>query len=106
MAIKATIYKATLQVADMDRNVYGDHSLTLPLQPSETEERLIKVDIEEADIVYSLAQRYEKEKNLDKAGCYAAQEKKDPVVKKVVGSYTNVVGLPMELVKKLLKSSG
>lgn len=43
-------------------------------------------------------------KNLDKAGCYAAQEKKDPVVRKVVGSYTNVVGLPMELVKKLLKS--
>ena len=45
-------------------------------------------------------------KNLDKAGCYAAQEKKDPVVRKVVGSYTNVVGLPMELVKKLLKSAG
>lgn len=45
--------------------------------------------------------RYAK-KNLDKAGCYAAQEKKDPVVKKVVGSYSNVVGLPLELVKKLL----
>ena len=41
MAIKATIYKAHLQVADMDRNVYGDHFLTLPLQPSETEERLM-----------------------------------------------------------------
>ena len=37
MAIKATIYKAHLQIADMDRNVYGDHLLTLPLQPSETE---------------------------------------------------------------------
>lgn len=48
--------------------------------------------------------RYAK-KNLDKAGCYAAQEKKDPVVKKVVGSYSNVVGLPLELVKKLLKST-
>ena len=43
-------------------------------------------------------------KHLDKAGGYAAQEKKDPVIKKVVGSYTNVVGLPMEIVKKLLKS--
>ncbi len=41
MAIKATIYKAHLQIADMDRNVYGEHSLTLPLQPSETEERLM-----------------------------------------------------------------
>jgi transcription elongation factor GreA len=36
----------------------------------EAEERLIKVDIEEADIVFSLAQRYEKEKNLDKAVDY------------------------------------
>ena len=41
MAIKATIYKAHLQIADMDRNVYGEHNLTLPLQPSETEERLM-----------------------------------------------------------------
>ena len=41
MAIKATIYKATLQVADMDRNVYDEHALTIPLQPSETEERLM-----------------------------------------------------------------
>lgn len=41
MAIKATIYKATLQIADMDRNVYGTHALTIPLQPSETEERLM-----------------------------------------------------------------
>ena len=42
-------------------------------------------------------------KHLDKAGAYAAQEKKDPLVLKVKGSYTNVVGLPMKLVKKLLK---
>jgi len=41
MAIKATIYKANLQIADMDRQVYGDHALTLALHPSETEERLM-----------------------------------------------------------------
>ena len=41
-------------------------------------------------------------RHLDKAGCYAIQEKKDPLVSKIKGSYTNVVGLPMELVKKLL----
>lgn len=41
MALKATIYKATLQISDMDRNVYGEHLLTVPLQPSETEERLM-----------------------------------------------------------------
>jgi len=41
MAIKATIYKASLQIADMDRSVYADHALTLPRQPSETDERLM-----------------------------------------------------------------
>ena len=41
MAIKATIYKAALQIADMDRGLYADHQLTLALQPSETEERMM-----------------------------------------------------------------
>ncbi|MEM6051241.1 YaeQ family protein [Erwinia sp. P7711] len=41
MALKATIYKATVNVADMDRNVFLDSSLTLARHPSETEERLM-----------------------------------------------------------------
>jgi len=41
MALKSTIYKATVQVADMDRGVYATHHLTLALHPSETEERLM-----------------------------------------------------------------
>lgn len=41
MALKATVYKAQLQIADMDRQIYGDHALTLALHPSETEERLL-----------------------------------------------------------------
>jgi uncharacterized protein YaeQ len=41
MALKSTIYKAQLQLADMDRGVYADHALTLALHPSETEERLM-----------------------------------------------------------------
>ena len=41
MALKATIYKAQLQIADMDRGVYADHALTLALHPSETEERMM-----------------------------------------------------------------
>ena len=41
MAIKATVYKASLQIADMDRSVYADHVLTLARQPSETDERLM-----------------------------------------------------------------
>lgn len=41
MALKATIYKAELQIADMDRHYYADHALTLARHPSETEERLM-----------------------------------------------------------------
>ena len=41
MALKATIFKADLQIADMDRNYYGDHSLTLARHPSETDERMM-----------------------------------------------------------------
>jgi uncharacterized protein YaeQ len=41
MALKSTIYKAQLQIADMDRGLYADHALTLALHPSETEERLM-----------------------------------------------------------------
>ena len=41
MAIKATIFKANLQIADMERHYYQDHALTLAQQPSETNERLM-----------------------------------------------------------------
>ena len=41
MALKSTVYKAELQIADLDRNYYADHSLTLARHPSETEERLM-----------------------------------------------------------------
>jgi uncharacterized protein YaeQ len=41
MALKATIYKATLQIADMDRHVYGDHGITIARHPSETDERMM-----------------------------------------------------------------
>ena len=41
MALKATIYKADLQIADMDRNYYAEHGLTLARHPSETDERMM-----------------------------------------------------------------
>jgi len=41
MALKATICKAALQVADMDRNYYGEHALTVARHPSETDERMM-----------------------------------------------------------------
>ena len=44
-------------------------------------------------------------KHQDKAGCYAIQEKKDPVAKVVSGEYSNVVGLPVATLKKLLRKA-
>ena len=41
MALKATIFKAELQIADMDRNYYHDHALTIARHPSETDERMM-----------------------------------------------------------------
>jgi len=41
MALKATIFKAELQVSDMDRGYYHDHLLTIACHPSETEERMM-----------------------------------------------------------------
>ena len=41
MALKATVCKATLQIADIDRGLYADHALTIARQPSENDERMM-----------------------------------------------------------------
>ncbi|QNP41720.1 YaeQ family protein [Lysobacter solisilvae (ex Woo and Kim 2020)] len=41
MASNATVYKAELQVTDLDRHYYASHNLTLAQHPSETDERLM-----------------------------------------------------------------
>ena len=41
MAQNATIFKVTLEVADVDRAYYHDHALTIARHPSETDERMM-----------------------------------------------------------------
>lgn len=41
MALKATICKAELHIADMERGYYHDHALTVARHPSETDERMM-----------------------------------------------------------------
>lgn len=41
MAIKSTVFKAQLQIADIDHSYYADHALTLARHPSETDERMM-----------------------------------------------------------------
>ena len=43
---------------------------------------------------------------FDKAGAYAIQETGDRFVTKVDGSWTNVVGLPLETAERLLRAAG
>jgi uncharacterized protein YaeQ len=41
MALKSTIFKARLSIADIDRGYYHDHTLTIARHPSETDERMM-----------------------------------------------------------------
>lgn len=43
---------------------------------------------------------------LDKAGAYAIQEFGELLVERIEGSYTNIVGLPMESTKQMLSDLG
>jgi uncharacterized protein YaeQ len=41
MAQNATIFKAALQIADIERDYYREHALTIARHPSETDERMM-----------------------------------------------------------------
>lgn len=41
MALKSTIFKADLQLADLDRGYFAEHALTIARHPSETDERMM-----------------------------------------------------------------
>jgi uncharacterized protein YaeQ len=41
LALKSTIFKANVSIADIDHAYYADHTLTLARHPSETDERMM-----------------------------------------------------------------
>ena len=41
MALGATIFKAAIQISDMDRGYYQEHAFTVARHPSETDERMM-----------------------------------------------------------------
>ncbi len=41
MATKSTVYKAELEISDIDRSYYATHSITMAQHPSETDRRLM-----------------------------------------------------------------
>ncbi|MBI5241840.1 MAG: septum formation protein Maf [Elusimicrobia bacterium] len=42
-------------------------------------------------------------KHHDKAGAYAVQDRDDPFISRIEGDYTNVVGLPVDAARRLLR---
>ncbi len=53
-----------------------------------------------------IAEHIKKEDWKGKAGAYGIQETADEFVEKIKGSFTNVIGLPMELSQRLLAALG
>ncbi len=64
--------------------------------------RVLFTPLEDADIL-----RYiESGEPMDKAGAYAVQGRAGMFVSRIEGSYSNVIGLPMHLVRDMLKKAG
>ena len=57
-----------------------------------------------SDLTEEKIKNYIETKNpLDKAGSYGIQELEEGFVTEVKGSFTNIVGLPLETVKEMLE---
>jgi len=97
MAIKATIFKAELQVSDLDRGYFGTHSLTLARHPSETDERMM---------VRLLAFALNAHEHLEFGRGLSAEDEADLTQKDLTGSIELwiEVGLPDE--REVRKAAG
>jgi uncharacterized protein YaeQ len=84
MALKSTVFKAELQVSDLDRHYYATHSLTLARHPSETDERMM---------VRLLAFALNADESLAFAGDVSAQDEPSLWIKDLTGS----IGLWIEV---------
>ena len=97
MALKATIFKAELQVSDLDRGHFATHALTLARHPSETDERMM---------VRLLAFALDADEALEFGRGLSAEDEPDLVRRDLTGSIDLWidVGLPDE--RDLRKASG
>jgi septum formation protein len=61
--------------------------------------------VEFRDLTDRAIKKYlEKVNPLDKAGAYAAQGHGKEIIQRIEGSYSNVVGLPMETTMRVLRA--
>jgi uncharacterized protein YaeQ len=97
VALKATIFKAELQVSDLDRGHFATHSLTLARHPSETDERMM---------VRLLAFALNAHEALEFGRGLSAEDEPDLVLRDLTGAIELwiEVGLPDE--RELRKAAG
>jgi len=97
VALKATIFRAELQVSDLDRGHFGTHSLTLARHPSETDERMM---------VRLLAFALDADEALEFGRGLSAEDEPDLVRRDLTGviELWIEVGLPDE--REVRKASG
>jgi uncharacterized protein YaeQ len=89
VALKSTIFKVELSVADIDRGYYRDHSLTIARHPSETDERMM---------VRVLAFALHADERLEFGRGLSAEDEPDLVKRDLTGAIEEwiEVGLPDE----------
>jgi uncharacterized protein YaeQ len=97
VALKATIFKAELQVSDLDRGHFETHALTIARHPSETDERMM---------VRLLAFALNADGRLEFGRGLSAEDEPDLVKKDLTGQIELwiEVGLPDE--RDVRKASG
>jgi uncharacterized protein YaeQ len=97
VALKATIFKAEIEVSDLDRGHFGTHAITLARHPSETDERMM---VRVLAFVLNAHERLEFGRGL------SAEDEADLVLQDLTGALELWidVGLPDE--RELRKASG
>jgi len=97
MAANATIYKANLNIANMDTNYYAEHDLTLAKHPSENDLRLM---------VRVLAFALNADENLAFSKGIASDDEPDLWTKALDGAITLWIDLGQPDEKRIRKACG
>ena len=97
MALKSTVFKAELQVSDLDRHHYETHALTLARHPSETDERMM---------MRVLAFALNADAALSFAGDVSAQDEPSLWIRDLTGSIRLWIEVGLPDAKLLRKAAG
>jgi uncharacterized protein YaeQ len=97
VALKATIFKAEVQVSDLDRGHFGTHALTIARHPSETDERMM---------VRLLAFALNASDALDFGRGLSAEDEPDLVQRDLTGAIELWIDVGLPDARELRKAAG